>query len=177
MKTWKLCLLALVPGVLGWMLNLLLSWVLFASLPDFLYTLLFYLFYYLPTVATVIFCLGLGRRRGREKYPFPRYLLCTQWPSVVSLLLYVWQFLYVSDAGRSTILAVLAQMPSAPLMLFATRLTWLLDTDNTWDRPESLLSTIFSLVLLALLYIAGYWWGRRRQQERIRGSDVEQCSR
>ena len=45
MKTWKLCLLALVPGVLGWLLNRLLSWVLFASLPDFLYTLLFYLVY------------------------------------------------------------------------------------------------------------------------------------
>ena len=36
MKTWKLCLLSLVPGVLGWLCNLLLSWTLFASLPAFL---------------------------------------------------------------------------------------------------------------------------------------------
>ena len=175
MKTWKLCLLALVPGVLGWLLNILLSWVLFASLPDFLYTLLFYLVYYLPTVATIIFCLKLGRRCGRARVSFPKYLLCTQWPSVASLVLYVWQFLFVSDAARSTLLAVLGQMPSAPLMLFATRLTWLLDTDNTWDRPESLLATIFSLVLLALLYIAGYWWGRRKQS--IEDAEMARCTR
>ena len=175
MKTWKLCLLALIPGVLGWLLNLLLSWVLFASLPDFLYTLLFYLVYYLPTVATIVFCLGLGRRCSRARVPFPKYLLCTQWPSVVSLGLYVWQFLFVSDAARSTFLAVLGQMPSAPLMLFATRLTWLLNTDNTWDRPESLLSTIFSLALLAVLYIAAYWWGRRKQG--IRDGEMERYAR
>ena len=173
-KTWKLCLLSLVPGVLGWLLNRLLSWVLFASLPDFLYTLLFYLVYYLPTGVTIIFCLKLGRRCGRARVPFPKYLLCTQWPSVASLVLYVWQFLFVSDATRSTLLAVLGQMPSAPLMFFATRLTWLLDTDNTWDRPESLLATIFSLVLLALLYIAGYWWGRRKQS--IEDAEMARCT-
>ena len=175
MKTWKLCLLSLVPGVLGWLLNLLLSWVLFASLPDFFYTLLFYLVYYLHTAATIVFCLWLGRRCGRAKVSFLKYLLCTQWPSVVGLGLCVWQFLFVSDAARSTLLAVLGQMPSAPLMCIATRLTWLLDTDNTWDRPESLLSTIFSLVLLALLYIAGYWWGRHRQH--ISDAEVERYAR
>ena len=163
MKTWKLCLLSLVPGVLGWLCNLLLSWTLFASLPAFLSNLLFYISYYLPTLAAIAFCLWLGRRCGREKYSFPQYLLCTQWPSAASLILYVWQFHFVSDQARSTLLAVLGQMPSAPLMLFGTRLTWLLDTDNTWDWPESLLATIFSLALLAALYIAGYWWGRRKQ--------------
>ena len=164
MKTWKLCLLSLVPGVLGWLCNLLLSWTLFASLPAFLSNLLFYISYYLPTLAAIAFCLWLGRRCGREKYSFPQYLLCTQWPSAASLILYVWQFHFVSDQARSTLLAVLGQMPSAPLMLFATRLTLLLDTDNTWAQAESLLATIFSLVLLALLYVAGYWWGRRYQR-------------
>ena len=175
MKTWKLCLLALVPGVLGWLLNLLLSWVLFVSLPDFLYTLLFYLVYYLPTVAAIVFCLWLGRRCGRARVSFPKYLLCTQWPSVVSLGLYVWQFHFVPDAARSTLLAVLGQMPSAPLMLLATHLTWLLDADNTWGQLEGLLATIFSLVLLALLYIAGYWWGRRNR--RVEDTEIERYTR
>ena len=52
------------------------------------------------------------------------------------------QFHFVSDQARSTLLAVLGQMPSTPLMLFATRLTLLLDTDNTWAQAESLLATI-----------------------------------
>ena len=178
MKTWKLCLLSLVPGVLGWLLNRLLVLVIYAvniGLPDALYSLLFWVAYLLPTVATIIFCLKLGRRCGRARVSFPKYLLCTQWPSVASLVLYVWQFHFVPDAARSTLLAVLGQMPSAPLMFFATRLTWLLDTDNTWDRPESLLSTIFSLVLLALLYIAGYWWGRKKQ--RIEDAEMARYTR
>ena len=175
MKTWKLCLLSLVPGVLGWLCNLLLSWTLFASLPAFLSNLLFYISYYLPTLAAIAFCLWLGRRCGREKYSFPQYLLCTQWPSAASLILYVWQFHFVSDQARSTLLAVLGQMPSTPLMLFGTRLTWWLDTDNTWAQAESLLATIFSLVLLALLYVAGYWWGRRKQ--RIEEAEVARYTR
>ena len=175
MKTWKLCLLSLVPGVLGWLCNLLLSWTLFASLPAFLSNLLFYISYYLPTLAAIAFCLWLGRRCGREKDPFPKYLLCTQWPSVVSLILYIWQFQFVSDAARNTLLAVLGQMPSTSLMLFGTRLTWWLDTDNTWAQAESLLATIFSLVLLALLYVAGYWWGRRKQ--RIEEAEVARYTR
>ena len=83
---------------------------------------------------------------------------------MVSLILYIWQFQFVSDAARNTLLAVLGQMPSTPLMPFAAQLTWLLNTDNTWARAESLLATIFSLVLLAVLSIAGYWWGRRLQR-------------
>ena len=175
MKTWKLCLLSLVPGVLGWLLNRLLSWVLFASLPDFLYTLLFYLVYYLPTVATIVFCLGLGRRCGRARVPFPKYLLCTQWPSAASLILYVWQFLFVSDAARSTLLALLGQMPAAPLYGIGTRVAVLLDTDHVIGRPEMLAATVFSLALLAALYIAAYWWGRRHQ--RVGEAEVERYTR
>ena len=33
---------------------------------------------------------------------------------------------------------------------------------KTWKL--CLLATIFSLALLALLYIAGYWWGRKKQR-------------
>ena len=164
MKTWKLCLLALVPGALGWLSNVLLARVIFLPLPAALVNLLIYAALYLPTLATIVFCLWLGRRCGRGKVPFPKYLLCTQWPSVVSLILYIWQFQFVSDAARNTLLAVLGQMPSTPLMPFAAQLTWLLNTDNTWARAESLLATIFSLVLLAVLSIAGYWWGRRLQR-------------
>ena len=164
MKTWKLCLLALVPGVLGYLCNLLLSWMLFVSLPAFLSNLLFYISFYLPTLAAIAFCLWLGRRCGREKDSFPKYLLCTQWPSAVSLILYIWQFHFVSDEARSTLLAMLGQVAAAPMMPVAARLTWLLDMDNAWAQAESLLANIFSLTLLAALSIAGYWWGRRLQR-------------
>ena len=40
MKTWKLCLLALVPGALGWLSNVLLARVIFLPLPAALVNLL-----------------------------------------------------------------------------------------------------------------------------------------
>lgn len=175
MKAWKLCLLALVPGILGWLLNILLSWVLFASLPDFLYTLLFYLVYYLPTVATIIFCLKLGRRCGRARVSFPKYLLCTQWFSVVSLGLYTWQNFFVSDESRSIFLTGFAQYLAAPLLFFSSRVVFLLDADRVFARPEVWANNALSLVLLALLYIAGYWWGRHRQH--ISDDEVERYAR
>ena len=164
MKPWKLCLLALVPGALGWLSNVLLARVIFLPLPAALVNLLTYAALYLPTVAAAVFCLWLGRRCGREQYPFPKYLLCTQWPSAVSLILYIWQFHFVSDEARSTLLAMLGQVAAVPMMPVAARLTWLLDMDNAWAQAESLLANIFSLTLLAALSIAGYWWGRRLQR-------------
>lgn len=170
MKTWKPCLLALVPGILGYLCNLSLSMLLAVPLPTFLSSLLFYGAYYLPTVGTIVFCLWLGHRCAREKVSFLKYLLATQWPSVVSLILYVWQFHFVSDEGRSTLLAVLGQMPATPLYSIASRIVLLFDTDHVIARPEMLAATVFSLVLLAALYIAGYWRGRRNQ--RIRDAQV-----
>lgn len=51
MKTWKLLLLALVPGVLGWAGN----WLTALSLngPAFLFTLVFYI----QAPAAIVFCL------------------------------------------------------------------------------------------------------------------------
>ena len=164
MKAWKLCLLALVPGVLGWLHNLLLSRALFASLPDFLYPLLFCLVCYLPTLATIVFSLWLGRRCGGARVPFSKYLLCTQWPSAVSLLLYIWQFLLVSDAGRSYFLAALAQCPAGPLCVITVPVVALLDAGNVWAQGANLAATVLSLALLAVLYIAGYWCSRRHQR-------------
>ena len=175
MKTWKLCLLALVPGVLGWLCNLSLSMLLTASLPTFLLSLLFYVAYYGPTVAAVAFCLWLGRRCRREQVSFPKYLLCTQWPSVVSLMLYIWQFLFVSDEGRSALLAALGQMPAVPLYSIASWAVVRFDTDHVIARPEMLAATVFSLVLLAALYIAGYRWKRRNQY--IASGDVSRYTR
>ena len=175
MKTWKLCLLALVPGVLGWLCNLSLSLLLAVPFPAFLSNLLFYIVYYGPTVAAVVFCLRLGRRCRREQMPFPKFLLCTQWPSAVSLMLYIWQFLFVSDEGRSTLLAALGQMPAAPFYSIAAQVVLLFNTDHVIARPEMLAATVFSLVLLAALYIAGYRWKRRNQY--IASGDVSRYTR
>ena len=105
MKTWKLLLLSLVPGVLGWAGN----WLTALSLngPAFLFTLVFYI----QAPAAIVFCLWLGHLCGRSERSYPASLLLTQWPSLASFALYVWQFHFVSDEARSFLLAGLGQYP------------------------------------------------------------------
>ena len=95
MKTWKLLLLALVPGLWGWLCN----WLTALSLngPTFLFTLAFYI----QVPAAIVFCLWLGHLCGRSERSYPACLLLTQWPSLVSFALYVWQFHFVSSEARS----------------------------------------------------------------------------
>lgn len=116
MKTWKLLLLALVPGLWGWLCN----WLTAVSLngPAFLFTLAFYI----QVPAAIVFCLWLGHLCGRSERSYPACLLLTQWPSLVSFALYVWQFHFVSSEARSFLLAGLGQYPGLPLFSLACRL-------------------------------------------------------
>ena len=158
MKTWKLLLLALVPGVLDWLCNLLMA----ASLtggPAFLLTLAFYL----QAPAAIVFCLWLGRRCGWSERSYPASLLLTQWPSPVSFALYVWQFWFVTDEARSFLWAGLGQYPAGPLLSLASRLVWPF-AGSSWGLPETTAATVLSLVLLAALFSLGFWWGRRQQK-------------
>ena len=65
MKTWKLLLLALVPGLWGWLCN----WLTAVSLngPAFLFTLAFYI----QVPAAIVFCLWLGHLCGRSERSYP----------------------------------------------------------------------------------------------------------
>ena len=155
MRSWKLALLALAPGVWGWLSNWLLARFLYG--PDVLFSLAFYL----QAPVGAAFCLWLGRRCGLAGRGFPSSLLLTQWPSPVSLALYVWQFHFISSAARSTLLAGLGQYPALPLLSLATPLVWPF-AGNDWGPPETLAAIVISLVLLAALFSLGYLWGRRR---------------
>ena len=112
MKTWKLLLLALVPGLWGWLCN----WLTALSLngPAFLFTLAFYI----QVPAAIVFCLWLGHLCGRSERSYPACLLLTQWPSLVSFALYVWQFHFVSSEARSFLLAGLGQYPASRCFLW-----------------------------------------------------------
>lgn len=156
MKTWKLLLLSLVPGLWGWLCNWLVSMSL-TSGNGFLFMVVYYL---LQAPAAIVFCLWLGRRCGRSERGYPASLLLTQWPSLVSFTLYVWQFWFVTDEARSSLLALLGQAPSIPLTYFAALLVLPFSGDS-WLQADSTAVTALSLVLLAVLFSLGFWWGRR----------------
>ena len=149
MKTWKLLLLALVPGLWGWLCN----WLTAVSLngPAFLFTLAFYI----QVPAAIVFCLWLGHLCGRSERSYPACLLLTQWPSLVSFALYVWQFHFVSSEARSFLLAGLGQYPGLPLFSLACRLV-IPFSNHSWGPPETLAANALSLLMLAVL-ATGIW--------------------
>ena len=143
MKTWKLLLLALVPGLWGWLCN----WLTAVSLngPAFLFTLAFYI----QVPAAIVFCLWLGHLCGRSERSYPACLLLTQWPSLVSFALYVWQFHFVSSEARSFLLAGLGQYPGLPLFSLACRLV-IPFSNHSWGPPETLAANAGGAVLPGL---------------------------
>ena len=154
MKTLKLLLLALVPGVLGCLFSHLVAMALSGPGP------LFSLIYNLQAPAAIVFCLWLGHRCGRSERSYSSSLLLTQWPSLVSFALYVWQFWFVPAEARGSLLAGLGEYPSILLLLPATRLVWPF-AGSDWGTPETTAATAISLVLLAVLFSLGFLWGRR----------------
>ena len=89
-------------------------------------------------------------------------LLLTQWPSLVSFALYVWQFHFVSSEARSFLLAGLGQYPGLPLFSLACRLV-IPFSNHSWGPPETLAANALSLLMLAVLFSLGFLWGRRRR--------------
>mgnify|MGYP007067590302 CR=1 FL=1 len=158
MKTWKLLLLSLVPGLWGWLCNWLVSMSL-TSGNGFLFMVVYYL---LQAPAAIVFCLWLGRRCGRSERGYSACLLLAQWPSLVSFALYVWQFHFVSSEARSFLLAGLGQYPGLPLFSLACRLV-IPFSNHSWGPPETLAANALSLLMLAVLFSLGFLWGRRRR--------------
>ena len=156
MKTWKLLLLALVPGLWGWLCNRLVAML----YTDGHYILLILVYYLLQAPAAIVFCLWLGRRCGRSERRYPACLLLAQWPSLVSFALYVWQFWFVSDEARNSLLALLGQAPSIPLTHIATCLV-LPFSGDFWLQADSTAVAALSLLMLAALFSLGFLWGRR----------------
>lgn len=152
MKTWKLFLCSLVPMAFGELTNRLI-------LVPFLGTLLFYA----APLVMAAFCLWLGLRCARDGVRFLPALLLTQWLNVLSLVLYVWQFHFVSSDTRSLFLAGLAQDPAASFLLISGKVAWLLNSDNVWGAEESLVMVAVSVALLLVLFSCGYLAERVRR--------------
>lgn len=68
MSLWLVSLLALVPGLIGYLVNLLVSWTLTGP------TWAFAAAFYLQAPLTAVFCLWLGHRCARSRYAFPAAL-------------------------------------------------------------------------------------------------------
>ena len=146
MKKTTLILLLFVPIIAGYVVNILIMVPVLGML----------LFYALPWFTTV-FWYRLGRSYIRHGWkPLSAVALSTA-PGVISLLLYLWQFLLETDETRSMFLAGLSQMFSAstPLYLFGGLARLFESQPNYAGRASLVALQVIALVYMIAVFAAG----------------------
>ena len=165
-KKWFLVLLTFVPVPVGYLTNLLVANYMDSFLGRFSY-------YILP-LFELIFWFWLGFRFSRTTWGFGQSMLIGSLSGILSFALYMWQFWRCSDAGRNMFLAALSQdyLCSTPMYLFM-KIAALFDSDpNTIDEYDKLYLYIISFVIMTMIFVLGYWWGKKNKK-----NDCEYCLR
>lgn len=156
MKKSNLVLLSFVPILVGYFINLtiLLPVIGMISL------------YVLPLVTTA-FWFYLGRQYVRAGWkPVPAILIGNA-VGIVSLLIYLWQFLLITDEARNLFLAGASQMFSAatPAWLLA-RIAILFESQpNYIGRASMVAMQVLSLVYMILVFSAGVLWEMKSRKK------------
>lgn len=153
MKKFILVLLTLVPCLIGYLINIMLLVPTIGML----------LFYVLPFLI-MIFWFRLGSEYAKTNWSLITSILIGNMTGILSIALYLWQFLLCDDNTRSTILAGFSQMYSASTPLYLTvRLAVLFETKpNFAGRTTLVAAQIISLILMIVIFAAGYLYAKRR---------------
>ncbi|OUN14439.1 hypothetical protein B5G38_13720 [Gemmiger sp. An87] len=153
MKKRTLVLLALVPVAVGFVVN----FTLFVPVVGPL------LFFLLP-LATTVFWVYLGGRYACAGWNAPCAILIGNAMGLLSLAVYVWQYVLLPDENVNLFLAAASQMFSAatPTYLFG-RLAMLFESQPNYIGE----ATALALQVIAVLYMIavfgfGYAWEKRK---------------
>lgn len=102
MKKSTLILWTFIPILTGYLVNSLLTVPVIGEI-----------FFYVLTVATTAFWFWLGRQFAKSTFKTIPAILIGNATGIISLLIYLWQFLLVTSENRSIFLAGLSQMYNA----------------------------------------------------------------
>ena len=109
--------------------------------------------YVIALVVTLTFTVCwflIGRRSRKVKSSIIPSLLCAHGTSIISLIIYTWQFVIVDDTGRNMTLAVLSQYYSLAAPLHVTAKLADLLSANTLLGLQ-----IASLLFLIVVFLSG----------------------
>ena len=158
MKKSQLVLLTLVPIVVGWLINAAIIIPVIGSL----------MFYVLP-YAVLVFWFWLGKQYAKCDWNFLISIVVSSATGIISLVLYIWQFLFETDETRSLFIAGLSQMycASTPSHLFG-RLANLFESQPHYiGRASFLALQVISVVLMLVIFICGYIKGRKEYKKSV----------
>lgn len=151
MKKITLTLLVLAPPIIGYLYNLIFS----VSLWGFLL--------YLSPISLLLFWFWVGWKFAETNMNVYQSVFIGNSLGIVSLIIYLWQFLYVSDEHRNMFLAVFSQGFSSCLSIFTARFAILFEPEkNVIGNATYIATQVLGLLLMATVFTIGYYWHKRK---------------
>lgn len=154
MKKGILLLLTLVPVAVGYLVNLLLAVPGIGGV----------CFWMLP-LATTVFWFFLARGYARTSWNALSSVLLGNAVGILSLLVYLWQFVLETDATRNMGLAAASQMFSAavPTYLFGRWIS-LFEQPGHIGRTSMITLQVIAVVYMIAVFVCGYVWEKVKKR-------------
>lgn len=156
MKKSVLILLTFIPIIVGYIVNFTIRIPVIGMM----------IFYALPLLTT-LFWFYLGRQYARSLWKTVPAILIGNATGVVSLLVYLWQFLLETDETRNLTLAGASQMfsASAPTYLLARLAIFFEEQPNYTGRTSMVVLQVVSVVYMIMVFCIAVFWEKKKQKE------------
>lgn len=155
MKKSVLILLTFVPIVVG----ILINWLFFVPQIRMI------AFYFLPLLV-LAFWFYLGRQYANTTWKALPSVLIGNAVGIVSVALYVWQFIFETDETRNLSVAVFSQMFTAgtPLYLWSGIARLFETRPNYAGRATMTAMQVIALLVMILVFTGGYFWQKSKRK-------------
>jgi len=155
MKKSALVALSLVPVAIGYISNYALR---IPVLGD--------VFFNIIPCVTLAFWFYLGRQYSGTNWNLLKSMLIGNAIGVLSLLLYVWQFLWHNDENRNLFFALLSQLFTTCTYFLTVRIAVLFEAQkNVFTRTTSTVMQILGVILMVIIFALGYAYGKKHRKE------------
>ena len=153
MKKHVLVLLTFVPIIVGYILNLTIQLPGIGAL----------LYYVLPLLMTV-FWFWLGRQFAHTTWRTIPAIIIGNTTGIVSILIFLWQFVLETEETRNMALAGFSQMfsTSAPYFLFSSVALLFESEPNTIGRAFMIALQIISVVYMIAVFCVAILWEKNK---------------
>ena len=156
MKKSVLLLLTLTPVLVGYLINWLIL-VPVIGMPIF----------YIAPLLMLVFWFYLGGKYADSTWKAIPSILIAHAVGIVSVLLYIWQFIFETDETRNMAIAVFSQMFSAatPIYLFWGIARLFESQPNYAGRATMMAMQVIAVVVMILVFTFGYIWQKRKAKK------------
>jgi len=161
MKKSILIFLTFVPLIVGYVINITLT------IPG-----IGMVIFYVVPLAVLVFWFYLGSLYSKATWKAIPSVLIGSATGILSLILYLWQFLGQNSETRNMALAGISQLYSAatPIYLFG-KFAMLFESQPNYIGQTTMVAVqVIAVILMFVIFTAGYFWGRRHWRK------AENCS-